>query len=145
MSDAVALRSWTTSGPVSGEAMNPRSTAVRFQDWSRPRMPPSVPVDAEVDVVPETETMWRVPHDVWPERWRKVRVVSSPGTQNCDPGKQFGIGRPPSFSLTMPFPATACGQYIPPWWSVESKSLDDWATRTSWRQRYSSAWRMKVE
>src|ERR1051325_10755368 len=145
MSEAVAISSWTTSGPVSGEEMNPRSTAVRFQDWRRPRMPPSVPVEAEVEVVPETEALWRAPHEVGPERCRKVRVVSSPGTQNCEPGKQLGTGRPPSFSLTTPFPATACGQYMPPWWSVESKSLDDWATRMSCSQRYSSAWRMKVE
>ena len=125
--------------------MKPRSTAVRLHDWKRPRIPPSVPVDADVDVVPDTDTMFRVPHDVWPERCRNVRVVSSPGTQNCEPGKQFGTGSPPSFSLTTPFPATACGQYMPPWWSVESKSFDVCATRTSCRQRYSSACRMNVE
>src|SRR5438046_7958408 len=102
-------------------------------------MPPNVPVDADVEVVPATETMWRVPHEVWPERWRKVRVVSSSGTQNCEPGKQLGIGSPPSFSFKTPLPATACGQYIPPWWSVESKSLEASATSTSCRQRYSSA------
>src|SRR6185369_8711793 len=111
----------------------------------RPSTPPSVPVEADVDVVPATDTMLRVPHDVWPERWRKVRVASSPGTQKLEPGKQFGIGRPPSLSFTMPFPAIACGQYMPPWWSVESKSFDASATRTSCRQRYSSAWRMNVE
>src|SRR5689334_5545798 len=107
--------SWTTSGPVSGDEMNPRSTAVRFHDWSRPRTPPSVPVDADVDVVPDTETMLRVPHDVCPERCRNVRVVASVATQNCEPGTQLETGSPPSFSFTMPFPATACGQYMPPW------------------------------
>src|SRR5437870_3363584 len=145
MSEAVAIRSWTISGPVSRDGMYPRSTAVRFQDCSNPRMPPSVPVDADVEVVPDTETMCRVPQDVCPERWRNVRVVSSPGTQNWEPGKQLGIGSPPSFSFTTPLPASACGQYMPPWWSVESKSFDASATRTSWRQRYSSACRMKVE
>src|SRR5213593_3479120 len=108
-------------------------------------MPPSVPVDADVDVVPDTETMLRVPHEVCPERWRNVRVVVSPGTQNCEPGKQLGTGSPPSFSLTTPLPATTCGQYMPPWWSVESKSLEARATTMSCRQRYSCVWRMKVE
>ena len=68
MSDAVAIRSWTISGPLSADEMKPRSTAVRFQDWRRPRIPPSVPVEADVDVVPDTDTMLRVPHDVCPER-----------------------------------------------------------------------------
>src|SRR5581483_4616430 len=145
MSEAVATRSCTTSGPVRSEGMYPSSTAVRFQDWKSPSTPPSVPVDADVDVVPDTETMLRVPHDVSPERWRKVRVVSSPGRQNCEPGTQLATGRPPSLSLTTPFPGIACGQYMPPWWSVESKSLDDSARRTSCRQRYSPAWRMNVE
>src|SRR5256712_14137047 len=107
MSDAVAIRSWAISGPLSADEMKPRSTAVRFQDWRRPRIPPSVPVEADVDVVPDTDSMFRVPHDVWPERCRNVRVVSSPGTQNCEPGKQLGIGNPPSFPRTPPLPAPA--------------------------------------
>jgi hypothetical protein len=52
---------------------------------------------------------------------------------------------PPSESFTTPFPAMACGQYMPPWWSVESKSFDASATTTSFRKRYSCACRMKVE
>src|SRR5438874_13545931 len=103
MSDAVAIRSWTISGPVSADEMKPRSTAVRFHDSRRPRIPPSVPVDADVDVVPDTDTMFRVPHHVWPERCRNVRVVSSPGTQNCEPGKQCGIGGLRAFCLRSPF------------------------------------------
>src|SRR5262245_17934289 len=115
MSDAVAIISCTISGAVRGEEMNPSSTAVRLQDWNKPSTPPSVPVDAEVDVVPDTDTMLRLPQEVWQERCRKVRVVVSAGTQNCEPGKQFGIGSPPSFSFTTPLPAIACGQYMPPW------------------------------
>jgi hypothetical protein len=89
--------------------------------------------------------MLRVPHDVCPERCRNVRVVRSSGRQNCEPGTQVGTGRPPSFSLRTPFPAIACGQYMPPWWSVESKSFEASATSTLLRHRCSCAWRMNVE
>ena len=57
------------------------------------------------------------------------------------------FARPPGRPLelgTRPFPGRTCGQNMLPWWSVESKSLEDSAITTPWRHAYSTAWRMKV-
>lgn len=46
---------------------------------------------------------------------------------------------------TRPFPGSTCGWNIPPWWSVELKSLEDSTITTPFSQARSTASRMKVE
>jgi hypothetical protein len=51
----------------------------------------------------------------------------------------------PEPSASAPFPGTTPGQNMPPWWSVESKSLLDSTIATPRAASVSTTWRMNDE
>src|SRR5205085_5777459 len=65
-----------------------------------------------------------------PERAR--RVVARYAELRA--GKAARNGQPALVLLDDAVPATACGQDMPPWWSVESKAVGGLAAGTAWRQ-----------
>ena len=90
---------------------------------SRPRSPPVAPVEADVDPSPGIVNMWWVP-----------QLVSFARTH-----------RVPLGSASAPLPGTTPGQNIPPWWSVESKSLLDSTIATPRAASVSTTCRMNDE
>ena len=84
-----------------------------------------------------TDTHCFVPHEVSPERRRKFVACLFSGW----PGRAGS----PAESATSELQPRTCGQNIPPWWSVESKSFVATLPGTPCSQVYSTAWRMKLE
>ncbi len=82
----------------------------------------------------ETDRKFFGPHEVSPERERKV-VVSALAAGPLTPCE----------FVTSALPGMTCGQNIPPWWSTESKSFDASTITTLRFHNDSTVWRMKLE
>ena len=120
---AVARMTCTAWSPVKGWASLPAAYCARPQDISRPNSPPRADVEAEVLPCPATENMLCGPQLVSLARIHLVPLVSA----------------------MTPLPGTTSGQYMPPWWSVESKSLLDSTITTPRLWMASIVCRMKDE
>src|SRR5215216_2237051 len=139
-SDEVARTTWIASSGESGRLIFPWFAA--FFPYARTMAitPPTVGEDS--DVVPPCVAalnMLCVPHDVYPARERYV-VVSWFWR-----AAELGAMSNPCVFATSPLPGSTCCQNIPPWWSIESKSLDDSAMTVPLSQTRSTAWRMNDE